>query len=73
MRRRRMRAWDYGDNPRIRRSHREHKRINLRQAWERRYAGIKKKRTGKIRVGSYLRKLPHSRRRIRVKSYPRKR
>lgn len=27
-------AWDYGDNPNIRRSHGEHKSKNKQEAWE---------------------------------------
>jgi hypothetical protein len=69
MMRRRKRARDYGDNPRIRHSHREHKRINLRQSWERQYAGIKKTQT---RVSPHLRRVPNSPRRVRVRGHLRK-
>ena len=34
-------ALKYGDNPKIRRKYGEAKRINVREPWERRYAGIK--------------------------------
>jgi len=41
----RPRARDFGDNPKIRHSHREHKQTNLKEPWEVEHA-IK---TGKLR------------------------
>lgn len=66
---RRTRARHFGDDPRVRRSHGEHKRINPKQRWERQYAGIRKK---SARVSPHLRRVPHSTRRIRVRGHVRK-
>jgi len=66
---RRTKARQFGDNPRVRHSHREHKRINMAEPWERRHAGIKKARA---RVSSHMRKVPGSSRRVRVRGHMRK-
>ena len=39
---RRLRARDFGDNPKIRHSYREHTTINLNEPWERYYWKIKR-------------------------------
>ena len=43
-RHRRKTAKDFGDNPKIRRSHGEYKRYAKQQPWERRYRQQKKKK-----------------------------
>lgn len=42
-------AKDFGDNPKVRRRYGEARRINLREPWELRYAGIKKIKVKKRR------------------------
>jgi hypothetical protein len=69
MKRKRMKARDYGDNPKVRHSHREHERIDVREPWERQYAGIKKKST---RVSPHYRKVKGRKTRVRVKSHVRR-
>jgi hypothetical protein len=43
--RKRTRARHFGDNPRIRHSHREHISFNIQEPWERYYRGVKKSTT----------------------------
>lgn len=66
---RRTKARHFGDNPKIRKSYREGKRINMAQPWERRYAGIKKAR---CRVSGHMRQVPGSSRRVKVRGHIRK-
>lgn len=48
-RKRRLRARDFGDNPRIRRKYGEYKTINIQEPWERYYWQIKKiKKLGNV-------------------------
>ena len=42
-RKRRLKAADFGDNPKIRRSHGEHKNVNVSQPWETHYEKNRKK------------------------------
>lgn len=67
----RTHAKDFGDNPKIRHSHGEHKTINMAQPWEKRYA---KKFRRLIKVKPYKRKMPdtpYGKARVKVSGYSR--
>lgn len=64
-RRKRHRAYQFGDNPKVR-GGRDHKRVNVAEPYERHYAGIKK-RSWKVR--GHLQKIRGSSRKVRVRGY----
>ena len=66
VRRKRKKARDFGDNPKIR-GGLDKKSFHKKEPWERHYRGVKKK---SARVGSYTRKVKGKR--IRVKGHIRK-
>jgi len=64
----RTRTRHFGDNPRVRHSHRESSRINWAEPWERSYA---KRYRRIIRVKGHTRKNPSGGRRVKVHGYHR--